>query len=146
MFNLPYGFVVPDALFEEELIDLGLTTRSDLRNLGLQVEELNEDGVKQAVFYRQTNPRLSLNDCFAISLAKDNSWPLITGDKRMKAFALTQEIQTYGCLWVIDELIEHNIIDVTRVLSVLKGMLVDETTRIPHAEINKRILSLSGLE
>ena len=64
----------------------------------------------------------------------------------MKAFALTQEIQTYGCLWVIDELIEHNIIDVTRVLSVLKGMLVDETTRIPHAEINKRILSLSGLE
>lgn len=143
IFELPFEFAVPDALFEEELIDLGSTTNLQLKSLGLRVEELDEEGVDQAVIYQKSNPRLSLNDCFAVSLAKNNSWPLITGDKRMKNFAQAEQVETYGCLWILDALTQHGVIESSRMLEVLDGMLRDPTTRIPHVEINKRILELS---
>jgi len=43
IFQLPYEFAVPDALFEEELIDLGGVDRHDLIPLGLRVESLDAD-------------------------------------------------------------------------------------------------------
>ncbi len=45
MFRLPFEFVVPDLLFEEELIDLGQYSRDDLVSFGLGVEALDPIGV-----------------------------------------------------------------------------------------------------
>ena len=47
MFELHFQFAVPDLLFEEELIDLGLYSRQDLLGLGLQVEALDRMAWRQ---------------------------------------------------------------------------------------------------
>lgn len=45
LFQLPFEFAVPDALFEDELIDLGEVDRDRLTALGLRVESLDAEGM-----------------------------------------------------------------------------------------------------
>ena len=82
MFRLPFEFVVPDLLFEEELIDLGQYSRDDLVRFGLGVEALDPIGVTTALSYQSRRRRLSLVDCFALALASGRKYALLTGATR----------------------------------------------------------------
>ena len=79
-FRLPFAFAVPDLLYERELKAKG---GSRLRELGLQIAELDGDGVAKAVEYRKRVPALSLPDCFALALAVQGSWA--PSDRRCEA-------------------------------------------------------------
>jgi hypothetical protein len=87
LFKLPFEFAIPDALYDDELIDLGGIDRAELKGLGLRVETLDPDGMAQAVAYQAAKPKLTIHDCFAVTLAVTNDWPLLTGDKRMRTLA-----------------------------------------------------------
>ncbi len=69
LFKLPFEFAVPDALYEDELIDLGEIDREQLKGLGLRVESLDAEGMAQAVSYQTAQPKLTLHDCLAVTLA-----------------------------------------------------------------------------
>ncbi|MEX0615310.1 MAG: PIN domain-containing protein, partial [Methylophaga sp.] len=88
LFELPYNFSTPDILFVEELeqqheylLDLGLTTRELTGQSMMQVVTLTQ---------KYTNP--SRNDCFALALAKQESCPLVTGDKALRAAAANEGV------------------------------------------------------
>lgn len=68
-----------------------------------------------------------------------NDWPLLTGDKRMRALADEEHLEVYGVLWVIDRFAEHRIVRKPTLAKALRGMLDDPRTRLPNAEINKRL-------
>jgi len=142
-FKLPFEFAVPDALYEDELIDLGQLNRKQLRSLGLRVESLDADGMARAVAYQSARPKLSFHDCLAVSLAVVNDWPLLTGDKRMRALANEECVEVHGVLWVIDQFAEHHVVQKPMLASALGGMLDDPQTRLPHVEINKRLAILT---
>jgi predicted nucleic acid-binding protein len=139
LFKLPFEFAVPDALFEDELIDLGEVNRDRLKALGLRVESLHAEGMARAVVYQTAKPKLTIHDCLAVTLAVINDWPLLTGDRRMRTLAEEEDVEVHGVLWVIDRFAEHRIVCRPTLAKALRGMLDDPRTRLPHAEINKRI-------
>lgn len=138
-FKLPFEFAVPDALYEDELIDLGELDREQLKGLGLRVESLDAEGMARAVSYQKAQPKLTLYDCLAVTLAVTNDWPLLTGDKRMRALAIGAHLEVHGVLWVIDRFAEHRIVSRLTLAKALCRMLDDPRTRLPRAEINKRL-------
>lgn len=144
LFQLPFEFAVPDALFEDELIDLGEVDRDRLRALGLRVESLDAEGMVRAVAYQTARPKLTIHDCLAVTLAVLNDWPLLTGDKRMRTLADEEDVEVHGVLWVIDRFVEHGTVPRATLAKALRGMLADPRTRLPHAEINKRLALLTA--
>lgn len=144
LFKLPFEFAVPDALYEDELIDLGEIDREQLKGLGLRVESLDAEGMAQAVSYQTAHPKLTLHDCLALTLAVTNDWPLLTGDKRMRALAIDAHLEVHGVLWVIDRFAERRIVRKPTLAKALRGMLDDPRTRLPHAEIRRRLEVLIG--
>ena len=139
LFKLPFEFAVPDALYEDELIDLGEIDRKQLQALGLRIESLDAEGVAQALRYQKARPKLTVHDCFAVTLAVTNDWALLTGDKRMRALADEEHVEVHGVLWVIDQLAEHRIVRKSTLTKVLRGMLDDPRTHVPAAEIRRRL-------
>lgn len=84
LFKLPFEFAVPDALYENELLELGGIDRKRLKGLGLRIESLDREGMARAIDYQTAQPKLTFHDCLALTLAVTNGWPLLTGDKRMR--------------------------------------------------------------
>ena len=144
LFKLPFEFAVPDALYENELIDLGEVDRQQLTLLGLRVESLDAEGIARAISYQTARPKLTFHDCLAVTLAVTNNWPLLTGDKRMRALAEEEHLEAHGVLWVIDRFADHRIVRKPTLVRVLRSMLEDPRTRVPHAEIRRRIEVLIG--
>lgn len=71
IFALPYVFVVPDTLFEDEWLSLTLSEKNALRDKGLEIRELPGVSVARAARYFNQYSRLKLNDCFALALSED---------------------------------------------------------------------------
>ncbi|ABK43875.1 conserved hypothetical protein [Magnetococcus marinus MC-1] len=143
MFRLPFDFVVPDLLFEEELIDLGQYSRDDLLQFGLGIEALDPIGVTTALSYQSRRSRLSLVDCFALALASGKKYTLLTGDKPMRTFAETEGIEVHGTLWLMDHLLAEGVVPAEDILVALEAMKNDPRCHIPSQELSRRIQQLS---
>ena len=140
-FRLPFNFVVPDLLFEDELIDLGEFSRADLLHFGLKVESLDSAEVQQAETYLARHPKLSVNDTFSIALAVGKGYGLPTGDNEMRKLAEGAGVVVHGMLWVFDRLKETRLENPSHLVRILEAMLSDRKTRLPVTEIRKRIES-----
>lgn len=93
VFDLPHEFAVPDVLYRAELAG---EWGDRLRGLGLRVEELSSDSVANALRYRQLRSILSVPDSFALALAKERQWPLLTGDGRLRELAGVENVECHG--------------------------------------------------
>ena len=69
--RLPYSFVMPDILFEDEWLCISDGEKIALRQRGLGVRELSGASVTRAQRYFNEHSPLKLNDCFALALAED---------------------------------------------------------------------------
>jgi hypothetical protein len=143
-FRLPFDIAIPDALFEDELIDLGVVDRERLKMLGLRVESLDAKGVERAVIYQTSRPKLTIHDCLAVTLAATNGWMLLTGDKRMCRLAVEEDVEAHGVLWVINRLVEYQAAPVDTIVEALRGMLEDPRTHLPRIEIDNLLSSLTN--
>jgi len=107
MFDLPYTFAIPDILYYEELEE----EHSNLLEYGIQVLELSSYTVKDMEVMVPKYPKASRNDLFALALAKQESCPLVTGDSALRKACEKENIDLLGTIWIIDQLIYHEIID-----------------------------------
>jgi predicted nucleic acid-binding protein len=144
MFRLPYEFAVPDALYEDELIDLGRYDRESLKAAGMRVESLDPNGLERALWYQQARPKLTLHDCFAITLAVTQGWSLLTGDRRMRALAEQEQVEVHGVLWLIDQFGEQGVVPRATLIDTLQAMRADPRSHLPLAEIDRRLRSLAS--
>ena len=142
MFELDFEFAVPDLLFEEELIDLGVYSRQDLLEFGLRVESLDSDDVSVAVEYQFNRPALSLVDAFALALAKSQGWHLLTEDRTMRSVAQSDAIRHMGVLWIIDRMMDVGVLAASEVLTALEQMHDDPRCPVAHSELTQRIRRL----
>lgn len=136
IFRLNYEFVVPDLLFEEELKPYG---GDRLLKLGLQVAELDGVDVGRAIQRRQKTPSLSLPDVFALTLASENGWVLLTGDGSLRAVADAENLECHGVLWVFDELEVAGLLGAKALHSSLSKISAHERCRLPRREVNIRL-------
>src|SRR5690554_3218621 len=100
-FRLPFRYCVPDLLYERELKDHG---GPDLLRLGLVVEELDSDGLTEAIAYRRRVPALTLPDSLALTLARKRAWLLLTGDGPLRQLAAAEAVECHGVLWMLDQI------------------------------------------
>jgi hypothetical protein len=79
--QLPYEILIPNTLFEDELIKFTVEQKEALVRGGLQIVDLPGDGVLRAQKVVGALPHLSIHDGFAFALAEQNpGCILLTGD------------------------------------------------------------------
>ncbi len=137
-FRLPFRFVVPDLLYERELKHYG---GEELIRLGLAVEELDGDGVRRAIAYRQRVSALSLPDCFALALAQTRSWVLLSGDGALRQLAADEAVECHGVLWLLDEMHDAGVVSVQQLHDGLTAIAKHPRCRLPKSEIRCRLAS-----
>ena len=144
MFRLPLTFAVPDLLIRQELTNLSGFDRNELPGMGLRVEALDPAGVTTAQSIQAGNRRLSLVDCFALTLASINDSLLLSEDKRMRSFARSQNMPVLDVLWVFDRMLVDQIVVQNEALTALISMRDDHKCPVSHQELESRITALGG--
>lgn len=118
MFALPYYFCAPDILFEQELRQ----QHSHLLTIGLQLLTLNANSMVYVYTLNEKYSNPSMNDLMALSLAKQENCPLLTGDKALRDAAQKEAVLIKGTVWVLEQLVIHQHIDKSIALTALQTM------------------------
>jgi predicted nucleic acid-binding protein len=144
--QLPYTFVMPDVLFEDELLTFGSITKAELRALGLQVVELDARGTSRAFEHFARHQPLTVHDCFALALAEQvDNCILMTGDGLLRRIARGMRIEVHGVLWAIDELERTGLATPRQLYEALRLFEQDSLVFLPPSEVRKRIRRLQHL-
>ncbi len=98
LLRIGHTWVVPDALYAAEL---ETWTGPRWKQRGLQVLELTPEEAQFAQERFQQNRSVSLNDCFALALARKRQLTLLTGDGALRKLATEEAVECHGFLWLI---------------------------------------------
>ncbi len=139
VFRLPYQFFTSDFAVEE-FIHPGWTT---LQDLGLQTHGLEPEFMLELVRLRQNHRQLSAVDLAALLLARALGASLVTGDRRLNELAKAQGLLVHGVLWILDEMVTHQVLTTNQATIALREML-DQGARLPNVECQKRFDSWSS--
>ncbi len=140
LLELPYSFVIPHMLFDDELHRLTAAEKTQLQHRGLEVQELDGDSVAHAVNYFNAHPALHLNDCFALRMAEElDNAILMTGDANLRAVATEKAVEVHGVLWVADQLDQCALVDRTVLQAAMRVFRDDPLVFLPLDEIRRRI-------
>lgn len=146
-FLLNHKYYLSSAAYDDELIS-GDENRAVLEKYGLLVTDLSDDEMEQAIMYSAKYRRLSRYDTFALAIAKERSWILLTGDKPLRNAALNEKIECHGLLWIYDELYRLEKISGEAYTEALNALLVSVQkgrSRFPIDELMKRLKRLKSL-
>ena len=143
--RLPYELLIPNTLFEEELLKFSAAQKKALLRGGLKVVDVPGEGVLRARQVARELPHLSIHDGFAYALAESRpGCILLTGDRPLRAFARRQRIEVHGLLWVIDELHVHKISTTGTLHTALQVLANDPTVRLPQQELATYVKRYGG--
>lgn len=138
--RLPYEVLIPNTLFEDELLKFTAAQKRMLLRGGLQVVDLPGERVTRAVEVIKVARSLSVNDAFAFVLAESHpDCILLTGDGSLRALAEEHEMDVHGVLWVIDELHDREIETARTLYRALRTMRDDPTVRLPGRALQTAI-------
>ncbi len=140
---LPYEFVIPDVIFEDELIDLKNYEREQLLELGFKTGSLTGEQVGIVSQYSSNYKPLTINDCFALVLAESIERSiLLTGDGDLRKTAQKHSVETHGIIWLCEQMRECGIAEDNNLLGALDALQSDPRCRIPKKELNRLIEKL----
>lgn len=145
--GLPYEIIIPDTLFEEELLKFSAAEKETLLKGGLKVVELPGPGVRRAQALQSDFPALSIHDCFALALAERNpGCILLTADGSLRTLAGRQDIEVHGVLWALDEM--HQALTATAT-DIIRALELFETSpaifRLPLRELRTFLKRYRGI-
>ncbi len=136
IFSLPYEFAVPDVLYRQEMAGAWGT---HLVSLGLRVEEVSAAGVTNALRYRSVRRVLSVPDSFALALAQEREWTLLTGDGQLRELATAEQVECHGVLWLLDRMEEGGTPAIQALHNGLTAIAGHPRCRLPRREIAVRL-------
>ena len=143
LLRLPYTVVMPQPLFDDELLSISATEKAALTTGGLEVRELDSAAVTRAARYRREHVALRLNDCFALVLAEDTEDSvLLTGDRRLREVALASGVKAHGVLWATDRMRDHGAAGNDLLRAALEVFRDDPLVFLPEEEIRMRLKRL----
>jgi len=147
LLRLPFEFLIPDTLFEDELLKFTAAQKKALLRGGLKVIDLPGERVLRAQAVMRQAPRLSVNDGFAFALAESHpGCILLTGDGELRDLATRHQMEVHGVLWAIEEIHRKQIETAKTLLAALKTFSLDPTVRLPKREVSASIKRFSGLK
>lgn len=137
---LPYRFVIPLPVFEDELLSFSDEEKAQLLALGLEIHDLPGEAVGRVVEYGLRYTGLSAYDRFClVSMEYHEDSLLLTGDRLLRDAAHAENLQFHGVLWVIDQLAEHEVCDTDLLSEALNIWQEDPAVRLPVNEIENRL-------
>lgn len=147
LLRLPCEFLIPNTLFEDELLKFTVAQKKALVRGGLQVIDLPGERVLRAQAVMRQAPRLSVHDGFAFSPAESRpGCILLTGDGELRALAAQHQMEVHGVLWVIDELHRNRIVKAKVLLAALRTFSADPAVRLPARDVSAFIKRYAGLK
>ena len=133
-FDLPYEFASPDVVVAELGPDLG----GLLRDQGLLVvareQAIDEDWAELRVRYKHPSDE----DLYALLLAAERRWGLLTGDRELRQAAEEEGLEVHGVLWVLDELLGEGLL-APRAAERALSLMLELGARLPADECGKRM-------
>jgi predicted nucleic acid-binding protein len=147
LLRLPCEFLIPNTLFEDELLKFTPVQKKALLRGGLQVIDLPGERVLRAQAIMRQAPRLSVHDGFAFALAESHpGCILLTGDGELRSLAAQHKMEVHGVLWVIDEIHRNRILKAKALLAALRAFSSDPTVRLPRRDVTAFIKRYAGLK
>jgi hypothetical protein len=138
--RLPYEILIPNTLFEEELIRFTAEQKEALVRGGLQIADLPGESVLRAQQVASALPHLSIHDGFAFALAERNpGCILLTGDGGLRKLGLEHRMEVHGMLWLIDEILSNGLATTEVLLEILRGFAEDPMVRLPKQKLAAQI-------
>lgn len=136
MFRLEHRFAVPDILFAEEL----KKHHPNLPSMGLEVLTLEAAAVEDALTLsmRYGTRGVSRNDIFALALARQETCPLLTGDRRLRDAAMAEQTEVHGTLWLVEQLFVSGVVDLAEAQAAYAAMRKNGR-RLPWAEVERQL-------
>lgn len=139
IFDLPYAYQIPDAVFKKELSEFSEEQRTMVLRQGLRLIDLPGNLMQHALRITQSNPKLTIYDDMGCFLA--NSQPgclLLAGERRLREFAETCSIEVHGTLWLIAELSRYDICSNTNLCRAIRNL---DSIDLPSYERNQQYYS-----
>ena len=133
LFALPYLFASTDFVLSE----LPVGESQQLQAKGLVVETLDADAIGALFVLMVEHNNSALADVSCYLVAKVQGVPLLTGDKPLRSQAVKDGVEVHGALWLLDQLVAHQIIATAHAAAALQAML-DAGARLPRDECNLR--------
>jgi hypothetical protein len=134
--RLPFEILIPNTLFEDELLSFTAKEKKALLEGGLKVVDLPGAQVSRARDVIRARPRLSIHDGFAFALAESHSGCiLLTGDSELRSLAESSRIEVHGVLWVCDQLFECKLSTAAQLRAALSQLAADPAVRLPKREL-----------
>lgn len=133
LFALPFTFVSTEFVVDElyHPLPAGLEAR------GLVVETLPPEVIETLFGLMAEHSNSSLADVSCYLVARTRGMPLLTGDGRLRKQAVKDGVQVHGALWLLDQLVAHQIIAAPHAAAALQAML-DAGARLPQADCAHR--------
>lgn len=131
---MPYELVLPDVIVSELINPSG----EYLIQIGYTMSRLHEDRINKIAELREKYTKPSTNDLFALLLAKINSCALLTGDNDLRKAAGEEGVPVHGLFWILDELIEYNILTPLEAADALEKIRA-EGSWLPNKEYDAHL-------
>jgi len=134
VFSLPIKLISPDVIVEELKIPPGRL----LMKKGLIKKEMTPDEVVAVFNVVGKYSGVSVNDLFALVLAKNLKAVLLTNDNLLRKVAVKEGVTVHGILWLLDYLVEKLVVSPQKAAFSLRSML-KAGSRLPEKECQHRI-------
>jgi len=117
--QLKYKIILPDVM----LAELEEPAGELLLNIGFIQEGTSGEETNDIFALRNKYASPSTNDLVALYLAKRNACYLITGDNSLRNAAKQEGVTAHGLFWLMDALVEFNIITKSNAFEALKSII-----------------------
>ena len=111
-----------------------------MRLLNYTKKEKSQSKLSKAMSMQRLcqDKNLSFQDCTVLYYALNGDYKLLTGDRNLRVIAERHGLQVSGIIYVMDELLHHDILSKEEYITKLKALL-ESNHRLPTKEIMKRI-------
>ena len=133
------SFYMPDMLFEQEL----RKRHGHLLKLGLHLCSLSKDSIEEILkLTKRHSKRISSLDFFALQLAREKSYILLTGDRRLCTVAKEYHIQCHGTIWIVEQMLKQCVISLSVARKAYDRMIADGS-RLPLEKMDASLEKFS---
>ena len=140
-FALKFAFYTTSLVFEELEEEQQQKFGVYIADSTLTVREMTQAQLMEVNRIQKTKPSLSQQDCSAFFQAQLEKGILITSDNTLRKFALTNNLEVHGHLWVFDQMFEAGTISGQLAVEKLNELcnIVNQKLGLPQLECQKRV-------
>ena len=109
-----------------------------IRAKDLTLIEFDSDEISEIEKFKTSKSFKGITDKSVLWKSLKLNCPLLTGDRKLRSEAENQGVEVHGSIWVIEKLVEKNLIDMAKGIHLLET-LKHVNSSLPFDEIDKLI-------